>query len=528
MNMIKTEYYKDLTKMNTFGMKVKARCFMEYDSVADLVDIEFSELSRPVLHIGGGSNMLFTDDFKGTVLHSKINFIEIIGECQSAPVAPSQLSPGPSPYPGVGECHFRTNGTSPHNELPDSESSATASATSSITDRDSHCHFERAERVEESVKPVLVSVGAGVVFDDFCDWAAKEGLWGVENLSYIPGEVGASAVQNIGAYGVEVKDVIRTVYCYDTVEEEFVKFDVSECGYGYRDSIFKNPEIKGRYVVTHVVFALSREPKPRLDYGHLRDAVMSACSECQSAPVAPSQLSPGPSPYPGVGECHFRTNGTSPHNELPDSESSATVSATSSITDRDSHCHFERAERVEKSFNVALTPSLIRKVIIKIRKEKLPEPSVMGSAGSFFKNPVISQEHFARIEAAAKAEYGPDYKVPHYVIKTECHEATGGHGFSNHPHGTPDILNDASTVISSEVEKTVPQQIKVPAAWLIEQCGWKGKRSGGAAVYDKQPLVIVNYTGEAYPEEIIGLEKRIIASVKAKFGVELHPEVEHI
>ncbi len=416
MNMIKTEYYKDLTKMNTFGMKVKARCFMEYDSVADLVDIEFSELSRPVLHIGGGSNMLFTDDFKGTVLHSKINFIEIIGECQSAPVAPSQLSPGPSPYPGVGECHFRTNGTSPHNELPDSESSATASATSSITDRDSHCHFERAERVEESVKPVLVSVGAGVVFDDFCDWAAKEGLWGVENLSYIPGEVGASAVQNIGAYGVEVKDVIRTVYCYDTVEEEFVKFDVSECGYGYRDSIFKNPDIKGRYIVTHVVFSLSREPQPKLEYGHLKEAVMNSVS--------------------------------------------------------------------------ALTPEAIRKVIIKIRKEKLPEPSVMGSAGSFFKNPVISAEHFGRIEAAAKEEHGPDYKVPHYGL----------------PDGT----------------------VKVPAAWLIEQCGWKGKRSGGAAVYDKQPLVIVNYTGEAYPEEIIGLEKRIIASVKAKFGVELHPEVEHI
>ena len=416
MNMIKTEYYKDLTKMNTFGMKVKARCFMEYDSVADLVDIEFSELSRPVLHIGGGSNMLFTDDFKGTVLHSKINFIEIIGECQSAPVAPSQLSLGPSPYPGVGECHFRTNGISPHNELPDSESSATASATSSITDRDSHCHFERAERVEESVKPVLVSVGAGVVFDDFCDWAAKEGLWGVENLSYIPGEVGASAVQNIGAYGVEVKDVIRKVYCFDTLEEEFVNFDVEECGYGYRDSIFKSPDIKGRYIVTHVVFSLSREPQPKLEYGHLKEAVMNSVS--------------------------------------------------------------------------ALTPEAIRKVIIKIRKEKLPEPSVMGSAGSFFKNPVISAEHFGRIEAAAKEEHGPDYKVPHYGL----------------PDGT----------------------VKVPAAWLIEQCGWKGKRSGGAAVYDKQPLVIVNYTGEAYPEEIIGLEKRIIASVKAKFGVELHPEVEHI
>ena len=392
--MIKTEYYKDLTKMNTFGMKVKARCFIEYDSVADLVDIEFEELARPVLHIGGGSNLLFTDDFKGTILHSKIDFIETLDEVHSVQV----------------------------------------------------------ERVEE---PVLVSVGAGVVFDDFCEWASKEGLWGVENLSYIPGEVGASAVQNIGAYGVEVKDVIHKVYCYDTVEEEFVSFSVEECRYGYRDSIFKNPEVKGRYIVTHVVFALSRERKPRLDYGHLAEAVKEA-----------------------------------------------------------------QAVRA-----LELTPSLIRKVIIKIRKDKLPEPDVVGSAGSFFKNPVITHEHFERIEAAAKAEHGADYKVPHYVI--------------GNPESSSRHCEDSSSAPRHCEERSAPRHceersdvaicsIKVPAAWMIEQCGWKGRRSGGAAVWEKQPLVIVNYTGEAYPEEIIGLEKRIIASVKAKFDVELHPEVEHI
>ena len=371
--MIKTSYYQDLTRMNTFGMKVKARCFIEYDSVADLVDIEFEELARPVLHIGGGSNLLFTDDFKGTILHSKIDFIEILDESQCT---------------RVSSCHC---------EDPAS------------------CHCEERSDVTIS-SPVLVSVGAGVNFDHFCDWAAKEGLWGVENLSHIPGEVGASAVQNIGAYGVEVKDVIRKVYCYDTVDEEFVNFGVEECGYGYRDSIFKDPEVKGRYIVTHVVFALSRTPQPRLDYGHLKAAVEAMGSE--------------------------------------------------------------------------LTPGLIRKVIIKIRKEKLPEPSVMGSAGSFFKNPVITAEHFARIEAAAKADPGADCKVPHYDL----------------PDGT----------------------VKVPAAWLIEQCGWKGRRSGGAAVYDKQPLVIVNYTGDAYPEEIIGLERRIISSVKARFDIDLYPEVEHV
>ena len=387
--MIKSSYYQDLTGMNTFGMKVKARCFMEYDSVADLVDIEFGELARPVLHIGGGSNLLFTDDYKGTVLHSKIDFIEILDKCQCTPADASSEGDGSS-------------------------------------------------------DTVQVSVGAGVVFDDFCAWAAKEGLWGVENLSYIPGEVGASAVQNIGAYGVEVKDVIRTVYCYDTVEEAFVHFDVSECGYGYRDSVFKRPEYKGRYIVTHVVFNLSRVPRPRLDYGHMAERVTEAMAGSDN-----------------------------------------------------------------------MTPALIRKVIIKIRKEKLPEPSVMGSAGSFFKNPVVSEEHFARIEAAAKAEFGEDYKVPHYVVPADCHSI---------PEIPASTSADGSCVEVGEKQNL----IKIPAAWMIEQCGWKGRRSGGAAVYDKQPLVIVNYTGEAFPEEIIGLERRIVESVRKKFGVELHPEVEHI
>jgi UDP-N-acetylmuramate dehydrogenase len=348
--MIKTEYYKDLTKLNTFGMKVKAHCFIEYDSLVDLVEIDFEELGRPVLHIGGGSNLLFTDDFKGTVLHSKINFIE--------------------PLEG-----------------------------------------------EEGDESVCVSVGSGVKFDDFCAWAAENGLWGVENLSHIPGEVGAAAIQNIGAYGVEVKDVIKMVGCYDTVDEEFVNIDVEDCEYGYRDSAFKDPEIKGRYIVTHVVFELSKTPKLRLEYGNL-------------------------------------------------------------------------AETVAKLSKGEPTLASIRKAVMQTRKEKLPEPSVMGSAGSFFKNPVVGQEEFQKIVSVAKAELGGDYEVPHYDLEDG--------------------------------------KVKVPAAWMIEQCGFKGKRSGGAAVYDKQPLVIVNYTGEAYPEEILGMEKRIVSSVKSKFGIELQPEVEHI
>lgn len=337
--MYTTEYYKDLTKLNTFRMKVTARAFVEYDSVADLVDLDLEGLPRPLLHIGGGSNLLFTGDFKGTVLHSRISFIEPL-----------------------------ENG--------------------------------------------LVSVGSGVVFDDLCSWACDNGLWGLENLSGIPGEVGAAAVQNIGAYGVEVKDVIRTVYCYDLQEEEFVHFDNAECCYGYRDSIFKHPGCKGRYIVTHVVFRLSSEPSAKLEYGHLRQAVEEA--------------------------------------SVPGS---------------------------------VLTPSLVRKVVTGIRNSKLPDPKVLGSAGSFFKNPVVGRDVYERIASSNE-------NVPHYDLE-------GG-------------------------------QVKIPAAWLIEQCGWKGRRMGGAAVYDKQPLVIVNCTGEAYPEEIIGLERRIVESVKTRFGIELKPEVDHI
>ena len=168
------------------------------------------------------------------------------------------------------------------------------------------------------------------------------------------------------------------------------------------------------------------------------------------------------------------------------------------------------------AFDARVTPAIIRKVIIKIRKEKLPEPSVVGSAGSFFKNPVITLEHFARIESAAKVEHGPDYKVPHYIIESQTLT----------PHGEDQL---PSRHCEERSDVAIPTTtVKIPAAWMIEQCGWKGRRSGGAAVWEKQPLVIVNYTGNAYPEEIIGLEKRIIASVKAKFGVDLHPEVEHV
>ncbi len=279
---------------------------------------------------------------------------------------------------------------------------------------------------------MAVEVGAAVLFDDFCDWAARQGLWGVENLSGIPGETGAAAVQNIGAYGVEAKDVILKVNCYDMVLGRRASFPVDDCGYGYRDSLFKRDR-KGRYVVTSVTFRLYTEPHPVLDYGHIRSAVEEAA------------------------------------------KAAATTNKKSASADAGA---------------ADLTPQTIRTVILGIRDSKLPDPRKIGSAGSFFKNPIVPKSAYDKAASIATLTLGPDYKAPFYDM---------GSGF-----------------------------VKIPAAWLIEQCGWKGYRSGNVGVYDKQPLVLINATGKATPDEVLALEEKIIASVKEKFDITLSPEVEHV
>ncbi len=368
--IIRHEAY-DLSRQNTFGMRVSCRLYVEVTDPEDLLTLDFNALPQPLFVMGGGSNLLFTGDFPGTVLHL----------CNKG------------------------------------------------------CHSERSE------ESVLVRVAAGVVFDDFCAWAAAEGLWGPENLSLIPGEVGASAVQNIGAYGVEAKDIIDTVHAFDRKERRFVDIPGADCGYGYRTSRFKT-DWKGRYIITAVTFRLSTIPQPKLDYGGVRKAL--------EARFLDSALS---------GSARNDKNGS--------------VIST-------------KAEgRVEKS----VSPQEIRDTIIAIREQKLPDPKEIGSAGSFFCNPVIERNHFERIVSIAKAENGPDYEVPHY---------------------------------------DVGEKVKVPAAWMIDQCGFKGMRLGGAQVYPKQPLVIVNATGSATPEEIVALEQRVIGTIREKYGIELHPEVEHV
>ncbi len=334
---IKHQY--SLREHNTFGLEVKAKQFISYQTIDELIEVLASlrDKGEQILHIGGGSNLLFTKDFEGTILHSEIKFIE------------------------------------------------------EVSRDDQHIFFR---------------VGSGVVWDDFCAQMARENYYGAENLSYIPGEVGASAIQNIGAYGVEVASIIHEVETIEVATGQPRVFQVQECEYGYRDSIFKN-RLKGEYIVTSVVFRLSLIPVVRLDYGPLRE---------------------------------FNS----------------------------------RSEN--------LTAQAIRDAVIDIRRSKLPEPKEMGSAGSFFKNPVIPIEVYRAIAAAYT-------DVPHYVISED--------------------------------------EVKIPAAWLIEQCGWKGKRHGGAGVYEKQPLILVNL-GHATANDIMELAALIQQSVFKKFNIQLEPEVNYI
>ncbi len=204
--MARIEYNYPLLSHNTFGIEAYADRFVAYDSVEDLRQVVRRLRADcpdvPVLHIGGGSNLLFLSDFKGVVLHSAIGGIE----CE---------------------------------EQPDG---------------------------------IRLRVGAAVVWDDLVAYCVEHGFYGLENLSFIPGEVGASAVQNIGAYGAEVKDVITAVETVGLQDGEVRMFDVSACGYAYRKSIFKE-EWRGRYAVTHVHFRLSATFRPNLDYGGIREAL---------------------------------------------------------------------------------------------------------------------------------------------------------------------------------------------------------------------------------------------------------------
>jgi UDP-N-acetylmuramate dehydrogenase len=319
---------------NTFGLDVRAKVFAEYRSVDELRELLDRYKGERILHIGAGSNLLFTKDFDGVILHSAMR---------------------------------------------------------------------QARAMREDDDHVWIEAENGLVLDELIAQLCDMGLSGMENLSYIPGEVGASAVQNVGAYGVEAKDVITEVRTLRKADQTEVILGVTDCKFGYRNSIFKN-ELRDQCIVTHVTYKLSKHLQPQLDYGNLRSEV-----------------------------------GDNP------------------------------------------TVMDIRNAVIRIRKQKLPEVGEIGSAGSFFKNPIVPREQYEAI--AAQYE-----RVPHF-------DQDGG--------------------------------VKIPAAWLIEQCGWKGKMLGGAQVYPKQPLVIVN-ANHATPDDIINLAAAVCQSVKDKFGITISPEVNYI
>jgi len=330
----------DLTKLNTFGIPVQAKFFVELEKELDLKELfttpEFKNNEK--LFLGGGSNILFTKDFDGIVILNKLNGIEIL---------------------------------------------------------------------EEDPENVLIKSMGGEIWHNLVLFTVNKGYWGIENLSLVPGTVGAAPMQNIGAYGVEIKDVLEKVEAYEIESGEKRVFSNQECEFGYRESVFKN-KLKGKYFISAVILKLSKKENKNIEYRVLQ-------------------------------------------------------------------------EYLEKNKIEIRNVKDISNVVIEIRKSKLPDPKILGNAGSFFKNVFVEKNKLEEL----KQSY-------------------------------PDMP-------SFEEEGVV----KIPAGWLIEQCGWKGKKLGNVGVHEKQALVLINYGG-ATGEEVKNLSDQIISSVFSKFGINLTREVNLI
>ncbi|MEO6134351.1 MAG: UDP-N-acetylmuramate dehydrogenase [Ginsengibacter sp.] len=263
--------------------------------------------------------------------------------------------------------------------------------------------------VHEDNDEVLIKAGAGINWHSFVIDCVKNNYGGVENLSLIPGNVGATPMQNIGAYGVEIKDVFHELEAFDLIENFVRKFNASECEFGYRESVFKRI-FKGRFVILNVTYRLQKNPVFNISYGAIEDELKKM----------------------GVEEMSVKA---------------------------------------------------VSDAVISIRTSKLPDPKILGNAGSFFKNPVIDFTAFGQLNELISVK---GITMPYYKID------------DNH--------------------------YKIPAGWLIEQCGWKGYRKGDAGCYQKQALVLVNYAN-ATGKEIYNLSKEIKISVQEKFGIDIEREV---
>lgn len=271
---------------------------------------------------------------------------------------------------------------------------------------------EGIEMVNEDEEFVYIRAGAGQKWHHFVMYCVKNNYGGVENLSLIPGNVGASPMQNIGAYGVEIKDVFFELEAFHLHEKALQKFTLNDCDFGYRESVFKK-KYRNEFAILNVTFRLRKKPEFNISYGAIKDEL--------------SKMT--------IGKLSIKN---------------------------------------------------ISDAIIHIRTSKLPDPKVIGNAGSFFKNPVIKNHELQQLLAL---EIISDVKIPFYKIN--------------------------------------PDHFKIPAGWLIEQCGWKGFRKGDAGCYDKQALVLVNY-GNATGKEIYNLSEEIKISVKEKFGIDIEKEVNII
>ena len=335
---IKKNY--NLSKLNTFGIDVKADAFALVESEYDIEELlklpEFQQDEK--IFLGGGSNVLFTKDFHGIVVLNKLKGMKI---------------------------------------------------------------------TEENGESVSVRAMGGEMWNDLVLFAVNHGYWGIENLSLVPGTVGAAPMQNIGAYGTEIKETLLSVETFEIATGKKKIFSKEECELGYRESIFKN-KLKGKYFISAITLKLNKTEKKNIGYKALK-------------------------------------------------------------------------EYLEKNKIEIKNSQDVSDAVACIRRSKLPDPKILGNAGSFFKNIFVKKEQLDKL----KEKY-------------------------------PDI--------SYFEENSV---IKIPAGWLIEQCGWKGKRMGNVGVYEKQALVLVNYGG-ATGGEVLTLANKIIASVKEKFGLKITLEVDLI
>lgn len=338
------EKNKLLTGYNTFGLPALAQYFVEIQSVEEFKALIQDPIYRKnkKLILGGGSNLLFTDNFSGIVIKNSITGISITSETE---------------------------------------------------------------------KETIVKVNAGEVWHRFVCWCIGKNFAGIENLSLIPGQAGAAPMQNIGAYGVEIKDVFYELEALDMVTGEAIRFSLSDCEFGYRESIFKN-KLKGKYIITSVSLRLIPLSSKHAYYS-------------------------------------FKTEYGDIKNTL--------------------------AEMQKYELNL----QTVSDAVCKIRQTKLPDPKKLGNAGSFFKNPVVDKSKYAEL-----SEKNP--LIPSYPQKDG--------------------------------------KVKIPAGWLIEQCGWKGKVVGHTGSHISQALVLVNY-GKATGAEIWKLALEIKKSVSEKFGIEIEPEV---